>query len=202
MRTKMPKDKVIAYFIKAKNGPLHSNNNRGQTSNSGPEDRKVLVDVGDRCVAPAKSKPKKRKKLKTTGTDGGGGGSPSDGVCIELSPIETTETVKVVWSDDVYTVRHLAKEFDGRLPVIVKIDQGHYREGVVDLARGQVNFEFYNVAVLPVQRYCSRGIANRSAEVRSFQRSVRVGKQRCSLFSTGQLETMRFRLDLKYSVHR
>lgn len=144
----MPKDKVIAYFVKAKNGPLHANNNSrgGQTSNSGPEDRKVLVDVGDRCVAPAKSKPKKRKKLKTTttGNDGGGGGvSSADGVCIELSPIESTETVKVVWSDDVYTVRHLVKEFDGRLPVIVKVDQGHYREGAVDLARGQVNFEFF-----------------------------------------------------------
>lgn len=149
----MPKDKVIAYFSKYRIGQKETSyqENGIPLVPKNRDDRKVLVDAGNRCVAPAKSRPKKRKTVKPLQlANKGGDGSPLLRSTEAVSP-DVAECV--VWSDEVYTVRHLVKQFDGRFPVIVRVDDGHYREGVVDLARGQVVIACY-VSVYTLSCLC------------------------------------------------
>src|SRR6218665_1296719 len=133
----MPKDKVIAYFSRYRIGQNSSSNNENGIPlvPKNRDNRNVLVDEGNKCVAPAKSRPKKRKTVKPLQlVNKGGDDSPLR--TIEVGSPDVAENV--LWSDQVYTVRHLVKQFDGQFPVIVRVDEGHYIEGVVDLARGQV----------------------------------------------------------------
>jgi len=81
-----------------------------------------VVSDGEKCIAPAKSKPKKRHPVNE-----------------EASEAVTLESI--LWSERVYRVEELAVQFDGEFPIIVRVMDGYYNEERVDLSRGQVRYK-------------------------------------------------------------
>lgn len=80
---------------------------------------RVAAGAGDKCVAPAKSKPKKRKAVKE-----------GDGPTIGMECVE--------WSDDQYNVAQLVSAFGRQLPIIVKSTAVHAGNHGTQLAPDQV----------------------------------------------------------------
>lgn len=123
----MSKAKIFTYFDARRSADdvgasskSTGNVRRNPSGNHG--DRKVLVDIGDKCVNPARSKPKRRKTVMKIDEE-----------------MDTPVTESILWSDQMYNVSQLSKKFSGdKMPLIVKVDEGYYRDGVLDLARGQV----------------------------------------------------------------
>ena len=79
-----------------------------------------VVSDGEKCIAPAKSRPKKRQPVK------------------EKDASEAVTLESILWSEETFGVEKLVEKYDGRFPVIVRVTEGYCNDSGVELSRGQV----------------------------------------------------------------